>query len=32
MSLGSGVAFGALLGYGAYRTSIDPRDVLLSIG
>ena len=32
MSLGSGVAFGALLGYGAYRMSINPKDVLLGLG
>lgn len=32
MSLGSGIAFGAALGYGAYRLSVDPKDVLISLG
>ncbi len=32
MSMGSGIAFGTVLGYGAYRMSIDPKDVMLSLG
>lgn len=32
MSLGSGVVFGGLLCYGAYRTSADPRDFMFLLG
>ena len=28
MSLGSGITFGTLIGYGAYRISANPKDVL----
>lgn len=32
MSLGSGIVFGSLLGYGAYRTSANPKDFLFLFG
>jgi hypothetical protein len=32
MSLGSGVLFGSLIGYGAYRTSANPKDFLFLLG
>ncbi len=32
MSMCSGIAFGTVLGYGAYRMSIDSKDVMLSLG
>ena len=32
MSLGSGVVFGSLLAYGAYRTSVNPKDFLFIFG
>ena len=32
MSVGSGVLFGTLLAYGAYRTSVNPRDCLFILG
>ena len=32
MSLVSGLAFGGLLGYGAYRTSANPKDFMFVLG
>ena len=32
MSLGSGIVFGSLIGYGAYRTSANPKDFLFLLG
>lgn len=32
MSLGSGIVFGGLIGYGAYRTSANPKDFLFLLG
>lgn len=32
MSLASGVVFGGLLAYGAYRTSANPGDFMFSLG
>ena len=32
MSLGSGVLFGTLLAYGAYRTSVNPKDFVFIFG
>lgn len=32
MSLGSGIVFGALLGYGASRTSANPKDFTFLLG
>ena len=32
MSLGSGILFGALIGYGAYRVSNNPKDFIFIAG
>ncbi len=32
MSLGSGIVFGSLIGYGAYRTSANPKDFMFLFG
>lgn len=32
MSLGSGVLFGTLLAYGAYKTSVNPKDFVFIFG
>ena len=32
MSLGSGVVFGSLICYGAYKTSANPKDFLFLLG
>lgn len=32
MSLGSGLAFGGLIAYGAYRVSNNPRDFIFLLG
>lgn len=32
MSLGSGVIFGGLIGYGAYRVSTNPKDFVFLLG
>ena len=32
MSLASGLTFGALIAYGGYRTSVNPRDFVFLFG
>ena len=32
MSLGSGLLFGSLVVYGAYRTSVNPKDFVFLFG
>ena len=32
MSLGSGIIFGGLIGYGAFRTSANPKDFSFLLG